>query len=157
MRHFDHLLMAFSSIVLLASDLGSGMASAQTGIEADAENQLRRCRATREVSEPADRYAIRCAEHFVVEQGYTDREVPDMTNIVPEGIEWSSSQVEWLLNRRGTLDPRAVGICTDSDMRFTVVFRVAKGHGARGVTLDSKFGSIRVQHADFRLDVVESQ
>ena len=134
-------------------------ASAQTRASADAADPLRGCAIARDSAEPADRFAVRCAERFVVEQAYT--ELPGLTDtsrIVPEGIEWSSSKAEWRSQRHGSLEPGAVGVCTDpKDYPYTVVFRYRKVRGARGVTLDTAFGSLRMQHQDFRLDAVEKR
>jgi len=145
------------SLVLACTLIAS--ASAQTRAAADAADPLRRCPIARDSAEPADRFALRCAERFVVEQAYT--ELPGLTDtsrIVPEGIEWSSSKAEWRSQRHGSLEPRAVGVCTDpKDYPYTVVFRYRKVRGARGVTLDTAFGSLRMQHQDFRLDAVEKR
>ena len=132
---------------------------AQTRTQADSANPLRRCAVAREPEESADRYAIRCAERFVVEQGYANTPpAADTNRVVPEGIEWTPSRVEWVARRRGTIDPRAAGLCTGLEgTDFTVVFRRAHGNGARGVTLDAAFGSLRVQHQEFRFEVIERE
>jgi len=134
-------------------------ALAQTRAEADSSNPLRRCAVAREAAEPGDMYAVRCAEYFVARQGYIEQPgLADTTVIVPEGIEWGASRGEWLSRRRSTLRARAAGVCIDpGDQRYTVVFLYANGAGARGVTLDRAFGSLRVQHQDFRFEVVEKK
>src|SRR6266699_2603024 len=149
------ILSASCGLVLLACTLMAS-ASAQTRASADAADPLRGCAIARDSAEPADRFAVRCAERFVVEQGYTELPgLTDTTLIVPEGIEWSSSKAEWRSQRHGSLEPRAVGVCTDpKDYPYTVVFSYRKARGARGVTLDASFGSLRMQHRDFRLDAV---
>ena len=146
------------SILVLGGPFTAGSV-AQTRAEADSADPLRRCSVARHSAEPADRYAVRCAQHFVIEQGYTELlATSDTTIVVPEGIEWRPTRAEWLLQRRGSLALHAAGICVDPhDGRFTVVFRYAHGRGARGVTLDAAFGSLRVQHADFRLQVLEAR
>ena len=152
------MLSVSSGLVVLACTLIAS-ASAQTRAAADAADPLRRCAIARDTAELADRFAARCAERFVVEQGYTELpSLTDTTLMVSEGIEWSSSKAEWRSQRHGSLEPRAVGVCTDpKDYPYTVVFRYRKARGARGVTLDAAFGSLRMQHQDFRLDAVEKR
>ncbi len=152
------MLSHWFGIAVVALPL-SAPALAQTRAEADSSNPLRRCAVAREAAEPADMYAVRCAEYFVARQGYIEQPgLADTTVIVPEGIEWGASKMEWLSRRRSTLRPRAAGICTDpGDKRYTVVFLYANGAGARGVSLDRAFGSLRVQHQDFRFEVVEKK
>jgi hypothetical protein len=151
------LLLVLGAIALASSVRAS--VSAQTRAEADSANPLRRCGPARYAGEASDLYAVRCAEHFVAQQGYTDlAPVADMSAIVPEGIEWGASKLDWLAVRRGTLDRRAAGVCVDTvGKRFTVVFRSASGRSARAVTMDATFGSLRVQHQDFRFEVVEAE
>ena len=149
------MISASCGLVVLACTL-TASASAQTRAAVDAADPLRRCAIARDSAEPADQFAVRCAERFVVEQGYTELSgLTDTTLIVPEGIEWSSSKAGWRSQRHGSLEPRAVGVCTDhKDYPYTVVFHYRKARGARGVTLDTAFGSLRMQHRDFRLDAV---
>ncbi len=152
------MLSASCGLVVLACTL-TASASAQTRAAADAADPLRRCAIARDSAEPADRFALRCAERFAVEQGYTELPgLTDTTLIVPEGIEWSSSKTEWRSQRHGSLEPRALGVCTGpKDYPYTVVFRYRKVRGARGLTLDTAFGFLRMQHQDFRLDAVEKR
>jgi hypothetical protein len=148
------------TVVLIATFLATASpSSAQTRWEADSADRLRHCTLQREPNESADQYAIRCAERFLVEQGYTNSSpTADTNRIVPEGIEWSVSKVEWLAGRRGSLDPQASGVCVGSaHPRYSVVFRRSHGGGARGVTLDAAFGSLRVQHEDFRFEVLKTR
>ena len=133
--------------------------AAQTRAHDDSVDADRRCQIQRHSDEPADQYAIRCAEHFIAAQGYTTSPpTADTNHVVPEGIEWAPSKAEWLAYRRGTLDSHAAGVCSGPDSgRYTVVFR-DPGHGhARGVTLDATFGSLRVQHQEFLFDVVNKR
>jgi hypothetical protein len=131
---------------------------AQTRADADSANALRRCAVERAANESGEQFAIRCAERFVAEQGYTARPLAiDTTRIVAEGIEWSSLKSEWLSRRRGTLEARAAGVCVNPDGRYTVVFRGPQGEDTRGVTLDATFGSLRMEHQSFRFEVVEKR
>ena len=131
----------------------------QTRAQVDSVDSLRRCELERRASESDDRFAIRCAEHFIAEQGYTaSPPTVDTNSVVPEGIEWSSSKAEWLARRRGTLASHAAGVCVRTDDgRYTVVFHGPDGGGARGVTLDATFGSLRVEHQNFRFEVVQKR
>jgi len=132
--------------------------AAQTRAQEDSANVLRRCELQRRSDEPADHYAIRCAEHFVVGQGYTmSPPTADTNRVVPEGIEWAATKAEWLTYRRGTLDSNAVGVCIGPDGRYSVVFRRRPGSRARGVTLDATFGSLRVQHENFRFELIKKR
>jgi hypothetical protein len=150
-------LLLVLGVIVLASSVQAPV-SAQTRAEADSANPLRRCGLARDAGEAVDLYAVRCAERFIVQQGYTDLPAgADTSAIVPEGIEWGASKLDWLAGRRGTLERRPAGVCVDAAERFTVVFRSASGQTARAVTMDATFGSLRVQHQDFRLEVVEAE
>jgi len=151
-------LILVLGVIALASSVRAPV-SAQTRAETDSTNPLRRCGSARATGDAAELYAVRCAEHFVAQQGYTDLPaVADSSAIVPEGIERGASKLDWLAGRRGTLDRRAAGVCVDTaGKRFTVVFRSASGRSARAVTMDATFGSLRMQHQDFRLKVVEAE
>src|SRR5258705_13215330 len=90
----------------------------------DSINSVRGGDLQRRSDEPADQYAIRCAEHFIAVQGYTTSPpTADTNRVVPEGIEWAPSKAEWLAYRRDTLDSHAAGVCMGPDSgRYTVVF-----------------------------------
>ena len=150
------VLSAQFALVILAGAL-STKASTQTRAEGDSANPLRRCGVTRETGESANQYAVRCAERFVTQQGYSTLPgIADTTDIVPESIERGPSISEWLALRRGMLSPQAAGVCVDRHgWGFTVVFRAIGGRSARAVTLDAAFGSLRMQHKDFRFEAVE--
>ena len=130
--------------VMLGTFLASlaGLSAAQTRAQEDSASLLRRCEVPRSADETGDQYAIRCAEHFIAEQGYTaNPPTRDTNRVVPEGIEWKPSRAEWLAYRRRSLEPHAVGVCTAPETgRYTVVFRSSGGRGARGVTLDATLG-----------------
>ena len=129
----------------------------QTRAEVDAADARRRCGLLRSDGERAELYAVRCAEWFVARQGYTDHPATsDTVAIVSEGIEWAETTTGVLAYRRSTLEARAMGVCEGEGRgaAFTVVFRMRGGEGARAVTLDANFGSLRVQHQDFRAEAV---
>jgi hypothetical protein len=137
-------------VLLIGLLLSASGAGAQTRPVEDAQDSLRHCALSRAGASP-EVFAVRCAEWFVARQGYTLDNSLDTSVVVSEGIEWAAGKREWLRYRRNSLEPRAVGICV-SRARYDVVFR-ARGDStsARGVTLDSSFGSLRVQHQDFKL------
>ena len=99
--------------------------------------------------------AVLCAERFIARNGYTqEAPVSDEAQIASESIEWARSIYELLASRRGTLEPRAYGICDSGHQsrRYTVVFRYAGGKSpdrARAVTMTSEFTELRVQHQTF--------
>ena len=100
--------------------------------------------------QPDEEQAVRFAEWFIARQGYTDAPpVADTQLVVSEGIEWAASIAERLAQRRGSLQPRAFGLCESPDGSFDVAFYMAGGQYARGVTMDAQFGSLRVQHSNF--------
>ena len=124
-------------------------AQAQTRSQEDRADTLRRCGLTKRVEGPASR-AVRCAEWFVARQGYTGEDpVADTNLVVSEGIEWTAGRKAWLAGRRRSLQPRALGICKNTDGTYVVAFLSSDVKTARGVDMDERFGSLRVHHADF--------
>jgi hypothetical protein len=55
------------------------------------------------------RQAVRIAERFVRENGYTDFIPDDPRRLVPESIEFSRNRRDWLKARHNELKPQAVG------------------------------------------------
>jgi hypothetical protein len=139
-------------VLLIGLLVSAGVAGAQTRAAEDAQDSLRRCGLSRAGASP-EVFAVRCAEWFVARQGYTAHNSRlDTAVVVSEGIEWGASKRQWLRYRRNSLEPRAVGICAGRRAGYDVVFR-ARGDStsARGVRIDSSFGSLRVQHQGFNL------
>jgi hypothetical protein len=144
-------------LALLAIVLGSACHRSRTRAEVDAANARRRCLLPVTNESPEER-AVHCAEWFVARQGYTlDAPVADSSLVVPEGIEWTQSIAERLSSRRGSLRSRAFGLCVSADGSFDVAFLSTDGTYARGVTMDARFGSLRMQHSNFSIDVVEQR
>jgi hypothetical protein len=104
--------------------------------------------------------AVLCAERFIARNGYTkEPPVGDPEQIASESIEWARNLEELLASRRGTLEPRAFGICDHgrSGPGYTVAFRYARARTpgrARAVTMTPDLQGLRVEHADFRPEVL---
>ena len=104
--------------------------------------------------------AVRLAERFVRENGYTDFVPPDASKLVPEGVEFSGRE-EWLAERHNTLRPRARGYLKGSrndPSGWTVGFELVKpledGDFGRAVTMDEHGDHVRMQHMGFNLKVL---
>jgi hypothetical protein len=125
--------------------------AAQTRAVADAADRHRDCGVPADAASP-QMHAVRCAEWFIARQGYTNAApVSDTLLVMAEGIEWEPSRREWLRRRHGSLSARALAVCK-SGHGFNVPFLVPGGAYARGVTMDERYGSLRVQHSGFELD-----
>jgi hypothetical protein len=112
------------------------------------------------------RAAVRCAEAFIVQNGYTDVPVHDSTLVASETVEDAASLADLLVHRRSTLEPRAFAVCHGRIVRqpepgYTVIFQVRRNPIVdtvaarlhlhpdslyRGVTLDTLFGSLLMEH-----------
>jgi hypothetical protein len=143
------LLVGFSFLMVPLS------VDAETRDEEDRADAARRCGLPRAASMSHEEHAIRCAEWFIAEQGYTTHgAVTDINKVVSEGIEWGASRREWLAQRRGTLEPKAFALCALDGRSYVVAFRTKDKQNLRGVSLDENFGSLRVQHSDVRDDII---
>ena len=144
-------------LALLASVAMYACLGGQNRDEPDAVDPRRRCGLSRGDAELPDLFAVRCAEWFVARQGYTEQpSVADSTAVAYESIEFAESTAELLMQRRGTLESRAMGVCQGGarGSAWTVVFWNRGRTGARAVTLDEAFGSLRVEHVDFRPEAI---
>jgi hypothetical protein len=107
--------------------------------------------------------AVRIAERFVRENGYTDFTPDDPRQLVPESIEFSRDRRDWLKRRHNTLKPKAVGYFTGSRNNpkgWTVGFALVKPGDStppvgRAVTMDAGGRAVRVEHKGFYLDGLE--
>ena len=82
-----------------------------------------------------DKEAVRIAEQFVRENGYTDFVPTDLAALQPEGIEFVARD-QWPTNRANTLLPAAKGIrrgALSHPKGWTVGFAYAKPHGGPNV------------------------
>ena len=103
--------------------------------------------------------AVRIAEQFVRENGYTDFVPKDVSKLEPESIEFSEDEKDWLASRHNTLRPRACGYRKggrNDPSGWTVGFKRVKpreGHLDIGqaVTMDEHGEDVTVQHMGFFL------
>jgi hypothetical protein len=101
--------------------------------------------------------AVRAAERFIVENGYTD--LPpmwDTSKLTLESIEWTSDRKKILKQRHNTLERKAYGLVGNSKGKsgWTIVFRYKNSRNSktgRAVTMDLDGKNKRVQHVDFIL------
>ena len=107
--------------------------------------------------------AIRLAEQFIVQNGYTDLP-PERSKLAYETIEWASNIDEMLIRRHDTLERKAYGVVRGRKggaPGWTVVFRYRHpstsqmSRNGRAVTMNLDGRDIRVEHVDFILKHVE--
>jgi hypothetical protein len=107
--------------------------------------------------------AVRLAEAFVAQNGYTDLRA-DKSKLAHETIEWTSNIDDMLKQRHDTLARKAYGIVhgrKGGAPGWTVVFRYS--HPAskqerrigRAVTMNLDGSGLRVEHVDFILKYVD--
>jgi len=103
--------------------------------------------------------AIKLAEHFIAQNGYTDLQ-PDQTRLAYETIEWEPNVDEMLKERHDTLQRRAYGVVRGTKAGadgWTVVLRYKhpadRGERSlgRAVTMNLDGRDARVEHVDFIL------
>lgn len=108
--------------------------------------------------------AIRLAEIFIVQNGYTDLP-PDKSKIAFESIEWESDINEILKSRYDTLERKAYGIAhrTKDTSGWTVIFRYKHPSyqemrkSGRAVTMKLDGSNMGVEHKDFILKYVDKK
>jgi hypothetical protein len=110
------------------------------------------------------RRAVRIAEGFVRENGYTDYVPEDISLLVPESMEFSRNRRDWLRQRHNTLRPRAVGYQKggrNDPKGWTIGFELVNpirenaDRVGRAVTMDARGRRLTVQHMGFYLDGLE--
>jgi hypothetical protein len=114
------------------------------------------CNVGLEDGTPAPMHAIRCAEDFILQNGYTaSPPTADSTLIALESIERARSLTQLLEQRHNTLHRHAIGVCeTEAEAAaYIVVFRFTDhiSEIGRAVTMSRAFTELRVQHRDFLL------
>ena len=108
--------------------------------------------------------AIRLAEQFIAQNGYTDLP-PDKNTLAYESIEWESNIDEMLRQRRNSLEPKAYGVVRGRKNApgWTVVFRYKHlatpqtRRNGRAVTMNLDGSKMRVEHVDFILKYVDKK
>lgn len=103
--------------------------------------------------------AVRCAEEFVARNGYTL--VPPAwgsAQLAEEAFETGQPWSQVLARRRGTLKPKAVGVCVGAsdraDMAYTVAFPYSDNRVTalvRVVTMNRTYGEMRMQQQQVRV------
>ena len=105
---------------------------------------------------PPEDAAVRCAEWFVVRNGYTDQPVADSSELASESIEHARSIGDLVADRRNSLSRYAAVVCRYGRRGpgYTVGFS-APGHPGgslgRAVTMDTSFSDLRVEHVAYLL------
>src|SRR5713101_4825602 len=103
--------------------------------------------------------AIKLAEHFIAQNGYTDLP-PDKAKLAYETIEWESNVDEMLKERHDMLQRGAYGVVRGrkaGSAGWTVVFRYKHPTDreerslGRAVTMNLDGRAARVEHVDFIL------
>ncbi len=132
----------------------------ESPIESPAENP------ERGMYESPEAKAVRIAEEFIAQNGYTDLP-PAKDRLSYETVERASSIEELLAWRHNTLERRAYGVMYRGRMGtkggWTVVFlpRPRSGDGrevlGRAVTMDKDFKNLLVEHKPFILDKVDKK
>ena len=103
--------------------------------------------------------AVRCAEEFVARNGYTlTPPAWGSAQLAEESFETGQPWRTILARRRGTLKPKAVGVCTGasdrSDMAYTVAFPYSDKRVTalvRIVTMNRTYGEMRMQQQQVRV------
>ena len=131
------------------------------------------CREDRQPSTPAPptaalpqridaKQAVRIAEQFIRENGYTDIVPSDPGSIEPESIEFAAEGEDRLANRHDTLRPEALGYRMggrNNPMGWTVGFELVKPledpDVGRAVTMGEHGEDVMIQHMGFSLRNLE--
>lgn len=99
--------------------------------------------------------AVRCAEWFIANQGFTDQAVADTAPIIRDFEESAFPRAAVLDMRRGSLVPKAYGACTALNGGYTVVFlyagTAASDSVGRTVWMTRKLSDMYVIHQDIYL------
>jgi hypothetical protein len=102
--------------------------------------------------------AVRCAEAFLKENGYTAKP-PNITRLASESIERVTS-VEQLLDwRRNSINLPAIGVCRKGTLLddWTVVFEgMRPGDPLSGpaVTMNADYSGLRKEHMEFDIEFI---
>jgi hypothetical protein len=140
--------------VLLASGLACGSPAARpvpVVVAPWLKSDPQRCLIPRDLSEGMEDMALRCAETFVRENGYTELAAEDSTRWVRES-EDGGPWPRVLAARTGTLDREAATVqCSDHEC--VVLFRIRRPMllcAFRAVTMTQVFTKIRLQPGGIR-------
>jgi hypothetical protein len=104
--------------------------------------------------------AVRLAEQYIHDQGYTDFIPPDTAKLVPESIARVGRE-RWIGMRHNRLRPRACGYLERSRRDpdgWTVGFEFVDARNpyvGRAVTMDASGRNLRVEHVDLLLKKIK--
>jgi hypothetical protein len=108
------------------------------------------------------RQAVRIAERFVHDNGYTDYVPDNLLRIAPESFDFSRNPYEWFKYRHGLLKPQAVGYRKGSrndpkgwTVGFALVKPLENPDAGIAVTMDAKGRGAIVQHMGINLKSLE--
>jgi hypothetical protein len=120
----------------------------------------RDCRVPSGSGGTAPEHAVRCAELFVIHNGYTGlAPSPDSSQWVAEMLDSRQPFSATVAGRRNSLQARAAGVCRDVGLGpvYLVAFRTgsaeAPGGGGRWVMMDTAFHFMKLGHQP--IDVAE--
>jgi hypothetical protein len=105
--------------------------------------QLQACGLRRSADESDACFAVRCAEDFVVRNGYTA--APPAGPLQPESLEWSPDIAQ---ARRGTLQPGPVGHKFAMDRHWVAFAHRTRSDTRRVVSMTSAFAELQMHHQD---------
>lgn len=142
-------------------------------LESQTDSRARETKAEPQIArqeQPADENpearAVRMAEEFIAQNGYTDLP-PAKDKLSYETVEMASGVDEMLKWRHDTLTRKAYGLVYRGRMGtkggWTVVFRPQPRHSGgkdvwgRAVTMDKDFQNLRVEHKAFPLAKVDKK
>jgi hypothetical protein len=103
--------------------------------------------------------AIRCAEKFVIDNGYTDRPA-DRSRLASESIERAESMEQLLSWRHNSLKLPAIGVCPKGELEddWTVIFERPEPDNrddtGRAVTMKADYTSLRMEHMEIGFEVL---
>ena len=136
-------------------------AACRPGVRSVAESVAdpRRCALAPAPDETPETHAVRCAEWFIVRNGYTThRPVADTTQIAWEAHEIDGPAAERLARRRGLLRERAFVVCRGRREGKGPAFGVGfvlrpdpPSPSGRAVTMDTAFAEIHFERGSFDL------
>lgn len=103
--------------------------------------------------------AVRCAEAFLKDNGYTNIS-PNISRLASESIERATSQEQLLNWRRNSIKLPAIGVCHKGILvdDWTVVFESARSGAdplsGPAVTMNADYSGLRKEHMDFDIQYI---
>lgn len=156
-------LVLRASIVSILSMWGTVLISAcaarHAPVTAPMWSEARQCPLHATADADSTETAVKCAEEFIARNGYTlTPPASGNAQLAEETFETGEPWPRVLARRRGTLKPKAVGVCVGASDRPDMVYTVAFPYSdtrvtalVRIVTMNLTFGDMRMQHQDVRV------